>query len=295
MITVLGEETDVGTALAVDHGEDGAMPEQDMVAAYHKTVADGSSEVLELADLQVSLIGYLCQIRDLLNEAGAPGVDRGKVQAEISILQEKVSCCANQLAFKQERCKRQDFVARSDVEYLAVPIDVMTAADGSAVVTKALLNLSRVVLITGNGAGALEQPVCRPDANLEPAPTVLTMDLLDLTQGVEGEARLFEVLSAVEGLERRLQDARGTLAAFLNRLDAHQSALGQKVEAMRDHLLEKVNESLSLRAALQLAGLTAEHLASSSQGIAEGRLSDFQAITPLGRSGDGPRSPISIP
>jgi flagellin len=189
------------------------------------TVGDAlglGSATAEIASKGIeSAISVANKIKDKLLAARAPGVDRAKIQNEITELQSSLSEIVSGASFNGQNWLTGDS-SDTDAMSRTLVASFSRASDGSISVGTISLDLNNTLLVDTQAdatakAGALDTQATTTNGGVEY--TVLDLDISALTDSTEDIEDLQEMLNTVDGAITTMTDAAASLGAVKTRMD----------------------------------------------------------------------------
>ena len=237
------------------------------------TVADALGLGAATVDVAVQgmegAIKISSDIKAKLVAARQPGVDRAKIQSEISQLQESLSSVVDTSTFSG-----QNWLAVDSTGTVERTLVSAFSRDGSGNITIGTIEVdisatgSMLVDTSGNGAGILDQT--RSVTN-GPDYTVLTLDISALTNDAADLEDLEDMISGVDAAITSMTDAGTRLGAVKTRInlqkdfaDSLMSAIDTGIGALVDANMNEESTRLQALQVRQQLGVQALSLANQS-------------------------------
>ncbi|MAZ19057.1 flagellin [Oricola sp.] len=224
-----------------------------------------------------SAIDVVDEIKAKIVAAKEPGIDRSKIQSEISELQNQLSSIATSASFSGENWLSVD---SSDAAYTAtknVVASFTRASDGSVSVETLSIDITTTELFDANDqSGILDSTFTTGGAG---AVTVSVSDL-DITATNVDDTDLDDMLSAVDAAFGLMTDAASALGATSKRIDTQSEFVDTLMDAIErgvgqlvDADMEEESTRLQALQTQQQLGIQALSIANTS---AQNILSLFQ-------------------
>ncbi|MCC7251471.1 flagellin [Hyphomicrobium sp.] len=187
------------------------------------TVADALGLGSATADIAAkgieSAIDIAGKIKDKLLAARTPGVDRAKIQSEITELQESLKSVIDGASFNGQNWLKSD---SDDATSTRTIVSSFTrGSDGSISIGTISVDLDKTRLVdstTGTAAGLLDTATALPNATATDY-TVLDLDISSLTDSEDDLEDLEAMLSTVDTSISKMTDAASSLGAIKTRID----------------------------------------------------------------------------
>jgi flagellin len=219
-----------------------------------------------------SAIDIAGQIKDKLLAARTPGVDRAKIQSEISELQESLKAVVDGASFNGQNWLKGD---SGDATTTRTIVSSFTrGADGSISIGTIEVDLDKTRLVdtnTGSSAGAiLDTAASLPNASSTDY-TVLDLDIGSMTDSVEDLEDLEAMISSVDTAIESMTDAATSLGAIKTRIDIQKdfadsmmSAIDKGVGQLVDADMNEESTRLQALQVRQQLGIQAMSIANQS-------------------------------
>ncbi len=166
-----------------------------------------------------SAIDIAGKIKDKLLAARTPGVDREKIQSEITELQESLKAVVDGASFNGQNWLKSDSTDTTNTRTIVSSFS--RAADGSITIGTITVDLDDTRLVdstTGTAAGLLDTATALPNATGTDY-TVLDLDIGSITDSVEDLEDLEAMISTVDSAISSMTDAATSLGAVKTRID----------------------------------------------------------------------------
>ena len=224
-----------------------------------------------------SAIDVVDEIKAKIVAAKEPGIDRSKIQSEISELQNQLTSIATSASFSGENWLSVD---SSDAAYTAtknVVASFTRASDGSVSVETLSIDITTTELFDANDqSGILDSTFTTTGAGA----VTVSVSTLDITATNVDDTDLDEMLSAVDAAFGQMTDAASALGATSKRIDtqtefvdALMDAIERGVGQLVDADMEEESTKLQALQTQQQLGIQALSIANTS---AQNILSLFQ-------------------
>ena len=224
-----------------------------------------------------SAIDVVDEIKAKIVAAKEPGIDRSKIQSEISELQNQLTSIATSASFSGENWLSVD---SSDAAYSAtknVVASFTRASDGSVSVETLSIDITTTELFDANDqSGILDSTFTTTGAGA----VTVSVSTLDITAANVDDTDLDEMLSAVDSAFGLMTDAASALGATSKRIDtqtefvdALMDAIERGVGQLVDADMEEESTKLQALQTQQQLGIQALSIANTS---AQNILSLFQ-------------------
>lgn len=217
-----------------------------------------------------SAISVASKIKDKLVAARQPGVDRSKVQAEISELQASLKDVIAGATFSGENWLQGDSGGTTE-RTLVSSFSRNSAGDvsiGTITVDTGATNGSMLIDTSGNGAGVLDQERTLGSGGDY---TVLNLDISALTNSADDLGDLEDMISGVDAAISSMTDAGSRLGAVKTRINLQKdfatslmSAIDTGVGALVDANMNEESTRLQALQVRQQLGIQALSLANQS-------------------------------
>ncbi len=177
------------------------------------------SATTEIAQKGVeSAIDVAGKIRDKLLAARTPGVDRAKIQNEITELQESLKSVVDGANFNGQNWLKGDSDATTTTR--SIVSSFTRGSDGSISIGTIEVDLSKMRLIdTPSGSGAATGTLNSAASSRSTNYTVLTLKLDDLTDSTADIGVIEDMLATVDSAISSMTDSATSLGAIKTRID----------------------------------------------------------------------------
>jgi len=226
-----------------------------------------------------SAIDVVNQIKSKLVAAREPGIDKAKVQTEITQLQKQLTSIAGSASFSGQNWLSVDSSASG---YNATKSIVSSfTRTGNAVAVQTIdIDTSTMVLFDGNtttpGGGILDAKRA-PDGTVDNTAgtfTVSTLDISSLTDSTTDTATLNSFISGADAAIKDMTDAAGSLGAVKSRIGIQQTfvkglmdAIDRGVSALVDADMNEESTKLQALQVQQQLGVQALSIANASSQV----------------------------
>ena len=245
-------QTRISTGLAVSSASDNAAywsiaTEQRSDNKALSTVQDalglGAATVDVASTAITSVIDVVDEIKKKLVAAREPGVDRAKVQSEITQLQGQIQSIAESASFSGENWLNVDSSAASYNATKSVVSSFNRAADGSVSVSTINITVSSVELFDANAAGT---GIIDADRTATAGTfTVATLDISTLTDSAADLTTIDQYISGVDAAFTELTTAATDLGSISQRIDIQKDFVSALSDALERGISELVDADLN--------------------------------------------------
>jgi flagellin len=226
-----------------------------------------------------SAIDVVNQIKSKLVAAREPGIDKAKVQTEITQLQKQLTSIAGSASFSGQNWLSVDSSASG---YNATKSIVSSfTRTGNAVAVQTIdIDTSTMVLFDGNtttpGGGILDAKRAADGTvdNTAGTFTVSTLDISSLTDSTTDTATLNSFISGADAAIKDMTDAAGSLGAVKSRIGIQQTfvkglmdAIDRGVSALVDADMNEESTKLQALQVQQQLGVQALSIANASSQV----------------------------
>jgi len=226
-----------------------------------------------------SAIDVVNQIKSKLVAAREPGIDKAKVQTEITQLQKQLTSIASSASFSGQNWLSVDSSASG---YNATKSIVSSfTRTGNAVAVQTIdIDTSTMVLFDGNtttpGGGILDAKRATDGTvdNTAGTFTVSTLDISSLTDSTTDTATLNSFISGADAAIKDMTDAAGSLGAVKSRIGIQQTfvkglmdAIDRGVSALVDADMNEESTKLQALQVQQQLGVQALSIANASSQV----------------------------
>jgi len=226
-----------------------------------------------------SAIDVVNQIKSKLVAAREPGIDKAKVQTEITQLQKQLTSIAGSASFSGQNWLSVDSSASG---YNATKSIVSSfTRTGNAVAVQTIdIDTSKMVLFDGNtttpGGGILDAKRAADGTvdNTAGTFTVSTLDISSLTDSTTDTATLNSYISGADAAIKDMTDAAGSLGAVKSRIGIQQTfvkglmdAIDRGVSALVDADMNEESTKLQALQVQQQLGVQALSIANASSQV----------------------------
>ena len=168
-----------------------------------------------------SAISVANKIKDKLVAARTPGVDREKIQSEITELQSGLKDIVSGASFNGQNWLTGDSTD-TDAMSRTLVASFSRGSDGSISIGTINVDLSKSLLVdtqatAADRAGALDTQATTTNGGVDY--TVLDLDISGLTDSADDLGDLEEMMKTVDGAITKMTDAASTLGAAQTRID----------------------------------------------------------------------------
>jgi len=166
-----------------------------------------------------SAIDIAGKIKDKLLAARTPGVDREKIQSEITELQESLKAVVDGASFNGQNWLKSDSTDTTNTR--TIVSSFTRGSDGSISIGTIEIDLDDTRLVdstTGTAAGLLDTATALPNATGTDY-TVLDLDIGSLTDSVDDLEDLEAMIATVDSSIKSMTDAATSLGAVKTRID----------------------------------------------------------------------------
>jgi flagellin len=226
-----------------------------------------------------SAIDVVNQIKSKLVAAREPGIDKAKVQTEITELQKQLTSIASSASFSGQNWLSVDSSA-SGFNATKSIVSSFTRT-GSAVAVQTIdIDTSKMVLFDGNtttpGGGILDAKRAADGTvdNTAGTFTVSTLNISTLTDSTTDTAKLNSYISGADAAIKDMTDAAGSLGAVKSRIGIQQTfvkglmdAIDRGVSALVDADMNEESTKLQALQVQQQLGVQALSIANSSSQV----------------------------
>jgi len=217
-----------------------------------------------------STIDVVDEIKSKLVAARQPGIDRAKVQAEVSELQNQLTSIASSAVFSGENWLSVD---SSDADYNGTKTIVSSfsrAGDGSISIGTIAVDITATELFDANDqSGILDTESTTTNGAV--AYAVSTLDISAFTDTAADLADLEEMIATVDGAIGSITTAASNLGAVKTRVNLQQDFVGNLMDAIErgvgqlvDANMEEESTKLQALQVQQQLGIQALSIANST-------------------------------
>jgi len=218
-----------------------------------------------------SSMDVVSEIKTKLVAAREPGVDRDKIQAEVSQLQNQLISIADSASFSGENWLSVDSDAASYNASKTIVASFTRDSAGAISIGTIAVDISTTSLFDAAAASDGLLDVESTTTNGAVAYSVSTLDISALTDSVADLADLEEIISTVDGAFASMTDAASNLGAVSKRIDLQtdfvtnlMDAIDRGVGKLIDADLTKESTRLQALQTQQQLGVQALSIANSS-------------------------------
>jgi flagellin len=208
------------------------------------------------------------KIKDKLLAARTPGVDRAKIQSEITELQESLKAVVDGASFNGQNWLKSDSTDSTTTR--SIVSSFTRGSDGSISIGTITVDLDATRLVdsssSGSAAGLLDTSETPPNGST--AYTVLDLDISSLTDSADDLEDLEAMLSTVDTAISSMTDAATSLGAIKTRIDiqkdfadAMKSAIDKGVGQLVDADMNEESTRLQALQVRQQLGIQALSIA----------------------------------
>jgi flagellin len=217
-----------------------------------------------------SAIDVVGEIKSKLVAARQPGIDREKVQAEISELQNQLTSIGDSAVFSGENWLSVDSSAASYNDTKSIVSSFSRAADGSVSIGTISISLTSSKLFDANDqSGILDTTDTTTNGGVDYS--VVDLDISALTDSVDDLADLEQMIGHVDDAVAGMTTAAGNLGAVKQRVNLQQefvgslmSAIDRGISQLVDANMEEESTRLQALQVQQQLGIQALSIANSS-------------------------------
>jgi len=226
-----------------------------------------------------SAIDVVNQIKSKLVAAREPGIDKAKVQTEITQLQKQLTSIAGSASFSGQNWLSVDSSA-SGYNATKSIVSPFTRTGNAVAVQTIDIDTSTMVLFDGNtttpGGGILDAKRAADGTvdNTAGTFTVSTLDISSLTDSTTDTATLNSYISGADAAIKDMTDAAGSLGAVKSRIGIQQTfvkglmdAIDRGVSALVDADMNEESTKLQALQVQQQLGVQALSIANASSQV----------------------------
>jgi len=173
-------------------------------------------------------IGVIDDIKSKLVAAREPGVDKSKIQSEISELQSQLKAIADSASFSGENWLSVDSSATSHVAVKEV-VSSFTRTDTAVSVETIAIDTSEIELFDANDQSGILDTEFTTTATTTITASVFTLDITDADMT---DAHLDEFISFVDGQLGEITTAASDLGATKKRISTQQDFVGTLIDSI---------------------------------------------------------------
>jgi len=217
-----------------------------------------------------SAIEVVDEIKSKLVAAREPGVDKSKVQSEISELQNQLTSIANSASFSGENWLQQDSSATGYSATKEIVASFNRSASGAVSVGTVDVDISKTKLFDA-GAGATEIGIL--DTNFTTTGTAaVTKNVSDLDISVAGidADDIDDMITAVDSAITKMTTAASDLGASKGRIDMQKDFVGNLMDAIDRGVGTLVDADMTKESTRLSALQTQQQLGAQALSIANG-------------------------
>ncbi len=177
-----------------------------------------------------SSITTIQKIKDKLVAALQPGVDRTKIQSEITQLQGQLKSVANSAAFSGENWLSVDSSAAGYNATKSIVSSFSRGATGLTIQTITFNGNSGKLFDSANQSGILDKTSTTSNGNV--VYSVSTLDISTLTTSAADTQDLQQMIGTVDGALNKMTSAAADLGSMKTRIDSQTSFIKSLMEAV---------------------------------------------------------------
>jgi flagellin len=244
--------------------------DNDALSTVRDALGLGSATIDVAYTALESAIDVVGEIKSKLVAARQPGIDREKVQAEISELQNQLTSIGESAVFSGENWLSVDSSAASYNDTKTIVSSFSRAADGSVSIGTISISLTSSKLFDANDqSGILDTEDTTTNGGT--AYSVVNLDISALTDSADDLADLEQMIGHVDGAVANMTTAAANLGAVKQRVNLQQDFVGSLMNAIDrgvsqlvDANMEEESTRLQALQVQQQLGIQALSIANSS-------------------------------
>ena len=226
-----------------------------------------------------SAIEVVDQMKSKLVAAREPGVDRTKIQSELTELQAQLRSIAASASFSGENWLSVD---SSDTDYQATKSIVSSfsrASDGSVAVSTIAVNTGSVELIDVNDdSGILDTEFTTPNGATPVVNVVYSVLTLDITLATVDDTVIDGMISNVDAALQSMTTAASDLGAYKSRIEMQSNFVTALMDAIERGVGELVDADMTEESTRLQALQVQQQLGVQALSIANGNAQNILAL-----------------
>lgn len=226
-----------------------------------------------------SAIEVVDQMKSKLVAAREPGVDRTKIQSELTELQAQLRSIADSASFSGENWLSVD---SSDTDYQATKSIVSSfsrASDGSVAVSTIAVNTGSVELIDVNDdSGILDTEFTTPNGATPAVNVVYSVLTLDITLATVDDTVIDGMISNVDAALQSMTTAASDLGAYKSRIEMQSNFVTALMDAIERGVGELVDADMTEESTRLQALQVQQQLGVQALSIANGNAQNILAL-----------------
>lgn len=214
-----------------------------------------------------SSIDVMDEIKAKLVAARTPGIDRSKVQEEITVLQNQLKSIADSASFNSENWLSVDSSA-TDYSATQEVVASFTRSGSSVTINTIDIDTTNIDLFDSNGPAGILDTVGGSGASIADITNGTAIDISSLTDVAADMTTLESYISEVDAAIGSMTSAATTLGAAKARVDLQQDFVSDLSDAIERGVGQLVDADMSEESTRLQALQTQQQLAIQSLGIA---------------------------
>ncbi|WP_102867006.1 flagellin N-terminal helical domain-containing protein [Pseudovibrio exalbescens] len=219
----------ISTGLRVSDASDNAAywsiattmnSDNDALSAVQDSLGLGAATVDVAFTAMDQSVEVVSEIKAKLVASTAPGVDRKKIQSDISELQSQLQTIADSAVFNGENWLAEDASAAGYNSDKTVVGGFTRDASGNASIQNITIDTSGILLVdTGTDTGLLDKALAGVDGTIVTGANMLDFDISAATDSATDLGQLAQLISGVDGVLSSMTDAATALGSAKSRID----------------------------------------------------------------------------
>jgi flagellin len=253
---MLTTQNRISTGLKVSSAEDNAAywsiattmrSDNDALSTVQDALGLGKSTVSIAYTAMNSAIDLVSQIKTKLTAAASPGVDRSKIQSEITELQNQLKGVSDSASFSGENWLSVDSSSTGYNATKAIVSSFTRAADGSVSVGTISIDTSADVLFDAStaAAGILDSNRDSTGAIATTGTSVFSLDISSLTDSAADQATLNGYIKGVDTAFQEMTKAATGLGANQQRISLQSDFVSALSDAITSGISQLVDADMN--------------------------------------------------
>ncbi|MDD7910956.1 flagellin [Pseudovibrio exalbescens] len=194
--------------------------DNDALSAVQDSLGLGAATVDVAFTAMDQAVDVVSEMKAKLVAATAPGVDRTKIQSDLSELQNQLQTIADSASFNGENWLSQD-VTTTPADAVKTVVGGFTRdAAGNAAIQNISIDTTSIALVdTGGTAGLLNAALAGVDGTIVTGANMLDFDISAATDSAADLAQLSALITGVDGVLSNMTDAATSLGSAKSRID----------------------------------------------------------------------------
>ncbi|WP_306118274.1 MULTISPECIES: flagellin [unclassified Roseitalea] len=225
-----------------------------------------------------SAIEVVDEIKTKLVAAREPGVDRSKIQSEISQLQEQLTGIASAAGIDGSNWLSVDSTAATYDANQTIVSSFNRAADGSVSISTISIDISSVSLFDANGDALLDTDFTTSAALDGGSAITTTVATLDISGATVTDVDIEDMISEVDSALQSMTTAAADLGAAGKRIDIQTEFVTNLMDAVDRSVGQLVDADMSAESTKLQALQTQQQLGIQALSIANGNAQSILAL-----------------